>query len=79
MARMDIDPKLIRLSKQLYNNPTFMVEIDGQQSTWEKQTTGIRQGCTLSPYLFIILMTTIFHDVKLNQELQQTLHDNRPP
>ena len=47
MERMRIDPKLIRLTKQLYKHPTFQVEMGGQSSSWRTQHTGIRQGCTL--------------------------------
>ena len=47
MERMRIDPKLIRLTKQLYKNPTFKVEMGNQTSGWKTQQTGIRQGCTL--------------------------------
>ena len=31
-----------------------------------KQETGIRQGCPLSRYLFLIVMTTIFYDIHIN-------------
>ena len=54
MDRMDIDPKLIRLTKQLYKNPKFKIELEGLESEWHTQSTGIRQGCPLSPYLFLI-------------------------
>ena len=64
MERMGIDDKFIRLTKQLYNNPTFKVEMGHQTSDWKKQQTGIRQGCTLSPYLFLIIMTAIMHDIR---------------
>ena len=47
----------------LYNNPTFLVEAENQKSEWYKQSTGVRQGCPLSPYLFLIVMTVIFHDI----------------
>ena len=79
MERMNIDPKLIRLTKQFYKNLEFYVEMDGISSTWKKQSTGIRQGCTLSPYLFLIVMTAIFSDVYKDNELVAELKKNRPP
>ena len=43
MDRMNIDPKLVRPTKQLYKNQEFYVEMDGHASSWKKQNTGIRQ------------------------------------
>ena len=34
----------------MYNQPEFYVEIDGIKSDRKVQSTGIRQGCPLSPY-----------------------------
>ncbi len=79
LERMDVHPKLIKLTRALYQNTTFKVEMDGECSEWKKQTTGNRQGCTLSPYLFLILMTVIFHDTHDDPELEKTLEEHRPP
>ena len=78
MQRMGIDEKLISLTKQLYKKTMFRVEFEGQTSSWKTQETGIRQGCTLSPYLFLIVMTALFHDVHQDAELQKSLEENRP-
>jgi len=63
MERTEIIPKLTSLVKTIYKNTKFKVEIDGRASDWQTHSTGIKQGCPLSPYLFLIVMTTMFYDV----------------
>ena len=63
LERMAVDSKIQRVIKALYKKPMFKVETDGIESNWHEQKTGIRQGCPLSPYLFLVVMTVMFHDV----------------
>jgi len=70
LVRMDIPDQYIAAIKSLYNNPNFAVRVGTEQSEWRTQRRGIRQGCPLSPYLFLILMTVMFRDV--HDELNMT-------
>ena len=47
----------------LCKNPEFTAETNGIESNTKKQKRGIRQGCPLSPYLFVLVMTALLHDV----------------
>ena len=61
----------------LYQCTNFKVEIDGLQSEWKHQATGIRQGCPLSPYLFLLVMTVLMHDIKEHKATRENLEDKR--
>ena len=74
MYRIGIDPKLINITKAIYKNPKFKVKMGTSESDWKKQETGIRQGCPLSPYLFLIVMTVLFHDIHDSDHLNTIRH-----
>ena len=63
LARIGIPPKIVAMMKAIYDNPKFSIK-DGNKTTENrKQHTGIRQGCPLSPYLFVILLTIMMKDI----------------
>jgi len=79
LDRMGTPDKFQNLIKQLYKNTNFRIQHEDTTSDWHKQDTGIRQGCPLSPYLFLIVMTVLFHDIKNNADLQEELKTHRIP
>ena len=60
---MGIPDVFLKAIASLYKNPKFAVRTKVANSSWRKQDRGIRQGCPLSPYLFIIVMTVMFRDI----------------
>ena len=55
---------MLRLVSMMYENPKFRITAAGTSSSYKTQTSGIRQGCPLSPYLFVFLMSALFSDIK---------------
>ena len=47
-----------------YSDPRFYVRDNCGTSEIKRQSSGIRQGCPLSPYLFLLVMTCIAYDVR---------------
>ena len=75
LRRMNVPEELAVRIMKIYNAPIFKTEVEGIQSKWYPQKTGIRQGCPLSPYLFLIVMTAMFHDVET--EASRRKHEKR--
>ena len=73
LRRLRVPPRMLKLIQHIYSNPKFRVSAEGRQSESMIQNSGIRQGCPLSPYLFVLLMSAMFTDIKsrLNTPKQQ--------
>ena len=71
---------MVRVIESIYRNPKFSVKEMGKRSSERRQNSGIRQGCPLSPYLFIIVMTVIMRGInaKLTQEERAILRNEQP-
>ena len=60
-----VNGKLLDAIKSLYVNCRAAVRIDGKLSDWFDVNNGVRQGCTISPLLFIIYMDKLIKDSNL--------------
>eukprot|EP00969_Alexandrium_andersonii_P132175 5844953-Alexandrium_andersonii.AAC.1 len=56
---MSVPEDGVKVIERLLFQPLFRVRMDRDLSEWKSQGTGVRQGCTLSPLLFLIVMTVI--------------------
>ena len=54
-----IPDKLIRMVKLLYETFECTVLEDGEESEWFRVTTGVKQGCTMSGFLFLLVIDFI--------------------
>ena len=71
MVRFGVPQPFVDMVKAIYTNREFVVRDAGETSSWHAQSYGISQGCPLSPFLFIMMMTVLLHDAK--GELVNTL------
>lgn len=54
-----VHEKLIRLIKGIYDKSEAAVRHDQKLTNWFKTTVGVRQGCTLSPDLFNLVLEAV--------------------
>ena len=59
---------LIKVIKNLYNKATSAVLFNSSIGDWSRTTVGVRQGCLLSPTLFIIFLERIMADALEDHE-----------
>ena len=63
LRRFGIPEKIVGMISAIYSERTFCIRDAGLISETKQQAMGIAQGCPLSPYLFIIMLSVIFADV----------------
>jgi exonuclease III len=68
MRMHGVQEKLIRLIKSLYDKSEAAVRQDRQLTDWFRTTVGVRQGCTLSPDLFNLVLETVMRMALERQE-----------
>jgi len=64
LERLGVPSNMLSLIKTIYREPKFRVKSGEFKSDYKTQSSGIRQGCPLSPYLFVLVMTVLMKDVK---------------
>lgn len=71
LRRFGIPSPYVDMVQAIYTDRTFVVKDAGRVSDQHPQHFGISQGCPLSPFLFVIVMTVLMTDakVKLREEL----------
>ena len=62
IRKYNISANLVRTFEQLYDNATKAVQMNGSIGEWFRTTVEVRQGCLLSPTLFIIFLKRIMTD-----------------
>ena len=64
LRRLQVPPRMLQAITHIYHNPQFRVSAGHTESEYLVQRSGKRQGCPLSPYLFVLLMAAMFRDIK---------------
>jgi len=64
LKRMGFNAHFCDVIKNCYRDPTFFVKDAYGCSSHKRQSAGIRQGCPLSPYLFVIVMSCVDFDIR---------------
>ncbi|CAE8615620.1 unnamed protein product [Polarella glacialis] len=63
LTRFGLPVEVVTMIRAFYPDRSFTVRDNGQQSNSRPQSSGIAQGCPLSPYLFVIVLSVILCDV----------------
>ena len=68
--------RFIDYIKALYNDISTAVINNGNTSRWFYPERGVRQGCPISPYLFILAVETLSHNIRESQIIKGIFINN---
>ena len=66
LSRFGLPTKMLDMIRAIYTNRSFSVRDAGSTFLPRQQLFGISQGCPLSPFLFVMVMSVLTHDAKTN-------------
>ena len=68
LRRFGLPAEVVEMVAAVYDTRRFCVKEAGITSSERPHSTGIAQGCPLSPYLFISFRSVIFEDADMAAE-----------
>ena len=77
LGRLGFNSQYTEVIADCYAKPQFYVKDEFGCSDFKVQSSGIRQGCPLSPFLFVLVMTCI--DIDIQQSISAYVTNNRTP
>ena len=77
LQQMGFSQHYCDIIQDCYKKPTFFVKDAFGSSQVKYQSSGIRQGCPLSPYLFVIVMSCV--DYEIRSKISRWVHNGRVP
>ena len=77
--KYNIGTNLIQVIKNLYNRATSVVLFNSSMGDLFRTTVGVRQGCLLSPTLFIIFLERIMTDALEDPRALSALEAEQSP
>ena len=77
LRRFGLPPHFLHMVKAIYSDRVFRVSDCGSTSSLKQQRAGICQGCPLSPFLFVAVMTVLMRDAydNLSDEAKTAQND----
>ena len=76
LEEYNFGPLFISYIKTLYNDITAAVINNGHTSRWFHLEKGVRQGCPLSPYLFILAAETLSTKIRNDKDIKGIFFGN---
>ena len=70
LRRFGLPGTFLSIIRHIYTDRKFVVVDHGHKSDLHSQHFGISQGCPLSPFLFVMVMTVLLHDANFSLKHQ---------
>ena len=64
LERFGLNRQALTAVKEIYQDRNFMVRDGENLSERRRQSSGVSQGCPLSPFLFVMVLTVVLHDAE---------------